>query len=409
MSEDIGGFLLDEIAKFLERFVVMSRAQADTMALFVAHTHAADAAEATPYLCVTSAEKRSGKSRLREALELVVHQPLPASNISDAALFRAVATLGPTLLLDEADAIFKSREREDLRGMLNAGYRRGALAYRMGGANKTTLENFPVFCPKAFFGIGDFLPDTLADRAITIRLQRRTRTETVERFRLHEVKPEGEMLRDRVADWLEPQVDHLRTLKPELPDELDDRAQDSWECLFAIADLAGEKWPMRARAAALEVSTGDSRLDDSLTARLLADLHGIFATTERRRFQTAELIDELVKIEESPWGDWHGRPITPQALSKLLRPYRIQTMSVKVDGVTVRGYKAEQFAEAFDRTLGVGAVTGVTAVTSRLAPGAASNAGNAGNATYANGHIEVADDELERLIEEHHDIVEGLL
>jgi uncharacterized protein related to proFAR isomerase len=34
------------------------------------------------------------------------------------------------------------------------------------GSSRTTLEEFEVFSAKAFFGIGDFLPDTLADRAI---------------------------------------------------------------------------------------------------------------------------------------------------------------------------------------------------------------------------------------------------
>jgi hypothetical protein len=34
-----------------------------------------------------------------------------------------------------------------------------------------------VFSAKAFFGIGDFLPDTLADRAIPIRLECRMREE----------------------------------------------------------------------------------------------------------------------------------------------------------------------------------------------------------------------------------------
>jgi hypothetical protein len=188
--ELLGG-LLDNVGAFVRRFVVMSDVQADAVTLWIAHTHAVGAGETTPYLAVTSAEKRSGKTRLREVLELLVSSALSASNISDAALFRAVEKLTPTLLLDEADAVFKAREREDLRGMLNAGYRRGAVAYRMGGANKTTLEAFPVFCAKAFFGIGDFLPDTLADRAIPIRLQRRTSDEPVERFRRREVEPEG--------------------------------------------------------------------------------------------------------------------------------------------------------------------------------------------------------------------------
>ena len=86
---------------------------------------------------------------------------MQTANISDAALFRAVAELSPTLLMDEVDAIWKSREREELRGLLNAGYRRGAVAHRMGGANNRNLETFPVFSPKAFAG---------ARRAVTERL-----------------------------------------------------------------------------------------------------------------------------------------------------------------------------------------------------------------------------------------------
>ena len=52
------------------------------------------------------------------------------------------------------------------------------------------------------------------------------------------------------------------------------------------------------------------------------------------------------------WGDWYGRTITAQALSKLLRPYRIKTTSVKVDGTTVRGYKVEGEKERWSCTTG---------------------------------------------------------
>lgn len=348
--------LLDDVGAFIRRFVVMSDAQADAVTLWIAHTHAVDAAETTPYLAITSAEKRSGKTRLREALELLVSSALSASNISDAALFRAVENLTPTLLLDEADAVFRAREREDPRGMLNAGYRRGAVAYRMGGANKTTLERFPVFCAKAFFGIGDFLPDTLADRAIPVRLQRRTSEEPVERFRRREAEPEGHALRDCLAAALEPRLEELQQARPHLPDELDDRAEDSWEPLFEIADLADKDWPERARRAALTLFSPDHREDDSMTARLLSDIYTVFEANGDERFKTAELIERLCEIEESPWGDWYGKAITAQALSKLLRPHRIKTMPVWAEGKTVRGYKAEQFDEAWFRVLGVRSV-----------------------------------------------------
>jgi Protein of unknown function (DUF3631) len=372
---------LDETARFVRRFVVISETQAHTLALWAAHTHAVEAAETTPYLAVTSAVKRSGKTRLREVLGLVVHEPLSASNISDAALFRAVEKLSPTLLLDEADAIFKAREREDLRGMLNAGYRRGAVAYRMGGANKTTLESFPVFCAKGFFGIGDFLPDTLGDRAIHVRLERRLRGESVERFREREAAPEGLELRDRLADWLTPQVDELHRARPTLPDELDDRAQDSWEPLLAIADLVGGDWPERARRAALELSTGDEREDDSLMAQLLADIRSVFNLYGHSRLKTADLLAQLHAIEESPWADCYGKPLSAHGLSRLLKPCRIKTMPVKVEGETVRGYKIEQFVDAFDRVLGVTSVTDVTRESTSQARGNAGNACNQASGT----------------------------
>ena len=43
--------------------------------------------------------------------------------------------------------------------------------------------------------------------------------------------------------------------------------------------------------------------------------------------------------------------VTAHALSRLLNPYRIKAMPVRVEGETVRGYKAEQFADAFLRDL----------------------------------------------------------
>ena len=69
----MSAILLDDVARFVRRFVVLTEAQADTLALWVAHTHAFEAAETTPYLAITSAEKRSGKTRLLEVLELLVH------------------------------------------------------------------------------------------------------------------------------------------------------------------------------------------------------------------------------------------------------------------------------------------------------------------------------------------------
>ena len=121
-----------------------------------------------------------------------MHAGLPTANTSDAALFRTISELGRRCCSMRSTRSSKAREREDLRGLLNAGYRRGSVVRRMGGAKNTTLETFEVFCPKAFAGIGNCLPDTILDRSITIGLQRKTREETVERFRRRDVGQEDE-------------------------------------------------------------------------------------------------------------------------------------------------------------------------------------------------------------------------
>jgi len=348
-----GAGLLDDLAAFIRRFVVVSTAQATVIALWIVHTHTLDAAEATPYLAVTSAEKRSGKTRLLEVLTLLVARPLATSNISDAALFRSISNDRPTLLFDEIDAIFgaKARDREDLRGMINAGHRRGAEVRRVGGANRDKLEVFPVFSPKALAGIGR-LPDTVADRSFPIRLERRAQGEEVERFRRRDVEPEAVALRERVERFAAESIELLKAARPDLPADLDDRAQDGAEPLLAIVDLAGGERPHRARAAMVELLEGREVDDGSHRVRLLADVHQVFATSDVDRLATIDLLDGLRAIDDAPWAEWSGKGLTPRGLSKLLGEYAIRPRSIRVDdGSTPKGYKREQFEDAWRRYL----------------------------------------------------------
>lgn len=63
------GGLLDRAARTLRSYVVFqSDAQVVAASLWVVHTHAFEAAEATPYLAITSPERESGKTRLLEVL-----------------------------------------------------------------------------------------------------------------------------------------------------------------------------------------------------------------------------------------------------------------------------------------------------------------------------------------------------
>jgi len=355
-----GAQALDDVEAFIRRYVVFgSGAQAVAVALWTAHTHAFAAAEATPYLSVTSPEKRSGKTRLQEVLELLVARPLRTSNISTAALFREIDAQSVTGFFDEADAIFsrKGDTAEELRGILNAGHRKGATVARCVGEGKSMrTHRFSVFCPKLIAAIGQ-LPDTIADRSIAIRLQRRRKSDRVERFRYRSAREAGETFRGALAAWADEHLDALGDARPELPDALDDRAQDGWEPLLAIADEAGGTWPERARAAAAELAEDDSG-DDSLGILLLHHVRDAFEAASADKLFTAGLLASLVDRDDGPWAEWWGREVengntkSPAArVARLLAPYDIEPTKIRIHEKTGRGYHRATFEPVWERYL----------------------------------------------------------
>lgn len=347
--------LLGELVSLVHRFVVMTEAQAVAWALWVAHTHVLDAADETPYLSITSPEKRSGKTRVLEVSELVVARPWKTDRVSAAALVRKIDKVAPTLLLDESDAAFNGDEAysEALRGILNAGHRRGGRAsVCIGQGSAIDVHDFSAFCPKAIAGIGK-LPGTVADRAIPIRLQRKERAEAVERFRARKARAGTSPLLARLGSWAAASIPALQGAEPELPDELSDRAQDGAEPLLAIAELAGGDWSKRARSALVELFTGDNPEDDSLGVRLLRDCRAVFeAHPNEDKLASADLRAALVDLEESPWSELHkGKPLTVRGLARLLNPYGIGSGTVRLGENTAKGYYRRSFEDTWSRYL----------------------------------------------------------
>jgi 5S rRNA maturation endonuclease (ribonuclease M5) len=345
--------LVEACARTVRRFVVLSDEQALAVALWVLHTHALDAADVTPFLVITGPTMRSGKTRLLETLELLVAKPWRVTLPSEAVLFRKVDRDQPTLLLDECDAVFRStsEKTEPLRALLNAGNRRGTRVPRCVQRGKAfDLVEFDVFCPRALAAIGD-LPGTIMDRGIVIRLRRRTPDEPLERFRFREAEAELSPLRATMEAWGREAVGKLRAARPGVPEALDDRAAEAWEPLLAIADLSGGDWPARARAAAVLLSGGPAKGEDGVGVRLLQDIHRVFEEYGADRLETQALLEALCEDETAPWGDWHGRRLTPQALARLLRPFGIGPCKWREGARVVRGYARGAFEDAFFRYL----------------------------------------------------------
>ncbi len=248
-----GAAVLDELRAAIGRYVVLPSEEALTaVTLWVAATHIQSVLQHAPRLAVVGPTKGCGKSRLLDVLHETVHRPMMTVNTSPAVVFRVIGKNPPTLLVDEADTIFgpKAGDKEDLRGLLNAGHQRNRPAWRISGPEQKPTS-FPTFAMAALAGIGD-LPDTIMDRAVVLRMQKRKPSERITPFRSRYSVPELNAVRDRLATWLTPLRGTAAGLVPQMP--VEDRAADTWEPLVTVADLAGSHWPDQARAACLAMA-----------------------------------------------------------------------------------------------------------------------------------------------------------
>ena len=208
-----GDELLDALIEHFRRFAVLPDEAAPILALWVLHAHAHDAALVSPILAVLSPEKRCGKTTVLTLVQALTPRALSTSNITSAALFRAVEGWGPTLLIDEADTFL--RNNEELRVVLNSGHNRlTAYVVRTVGDDHTPAK-FRTWAPKAIALIG-LLPDTLADRAVTVALRRKRPDERVERLRLDRTD-EFKSLYRYAARWTEDNLEALREADPDVP------------------------------------------------------------------------------------------------------------------------------------------------------------------------------------------------
>ena len=214
-----GAALLDEIRGFLARYVAFPSTHAlVAVVLWVAHTHLVDRFESTPRLALLSPEKQSGKTRTLELVELLAASAEFLMGASASFIFRLIGGERVTVLLDECDAIWSRKgadeSAEAMRGIVNAGHRKGATVGRVAMVGQTAkLERFPVYASVALAGIGD-LPDTILDRSVIVRMRRRAPDEPVEPYRERLSRPEGKALHDRLVDWCATVADKVGCPRP---------------------------------------------------------------------------------------------------------------------------------------------------------------------------------------------------
>ena len=345
-----GSEVLNSVESYLSRFVSYPSPEAKIAhALWIAHTHRMDVWDSTPRIAFLSPEPASGKSRALEVTGSLVPRPIESVSATPAYLFRKVGDPEglPTILYDEIDTVFgpRSRDHEDIRAMINAGHRRGAVAGRCVIRGQTIeTEELPAYCAMALAGLGN-LPDTILSRSVLIQMRRRSPDEEVEPYRRRQHEREGKQIFDVLSDW----IASVSFKDPELPEEIQDRNADVWEPLLMVADAAGGQWPKRARVAAVALVAASRYKAPSLGVRLLGDIRKVFMAEDQ--ISSTDLINRLIALDEAPWGNFRGKPLTPNNLARLLKNFEVISKNVRIDGSVLKGYTRESFADPWSRYL----------------------------------------------------------
>lgn len=371
-----GAPVLDDVARFVERYVAFPSPHCVTVVvLWAAHTWAAERFYVTPRLVLDSAEPGSGKTRVLEVLVLLCRMPKLTISTTTAALYRriAAAEVPITVLMDEVDALFGPRptpQAEDLRALLNAGYKRGATVDRCVGDGKSIrVEEFPVFAPCALAGLAGRMPSTITTRSVVVHMRRRAPGEHVQPFRERDAAALAEPARAALAGWVDLVATDLEQARPEMPARVVDRPAEVWEALLAVADAAGGDWPDRARSACryFVLDTDDDAV--SFGVRLLRDVRLVFDGADR--MPSADLVAALVKLDEAPYADLYGKPIDQRRVATELGRYGVKAKPVRMtDGRTPRGYLTagpDGLLDAWQRYL-PDAATGATDATGQVNP-----------------------------------------
>jgi hypothetical protein len=379
--------LLNDIEGVIQRHVILNEHAAAALAVWVLHTYVFEMRDTVAYVAIESPEKRCGKTTLLSVLAAMACKPLIASNITVGALFRSVHTCSPTLFIDEADTFMAGNGT--MRGIINSGNtRRTAYVLRLSHAKQhhsakepsphpdpipshpmgaereqqanayllnhsntirqspveytnTGLKKYSCWCPKVIAMIGQ-VPDTIADRSIVVKMARKLTTETC--------APLSELQTDDIkAKCMRFGLDmaqHIAEAGKIRGGGLNDRAADTFDPLFVIARLAGDEWEHKLHKAALALSS-TAEIENS-GAGLILDVLSLFGERGIDKMFSRDIVALLREgSTESPGLKYSA--IDEYQISKILRPYGVKPVSIRMGREVRNGYHSADFRDAVTR------------------------------------------------------------
>ena len=357
--------LLDDVEAHFRRFIaVTDDRDLKLLTLWTVSTHLAVALYTSPRLLIDSTMPGSGKTTVLDHLSRLACRSVQAASLSSPALLVRMLEHGVrTILLDEVDRSLHPNKPgvEDLIGILNSGYRRGAtrpvLVPEKGGG--WLVREMPTFSPFAMAGNSPRLPDDTVSRSIRILLMPDL-DGTIEDSDWEILEPEAEHLRIRIEAFADAVRNDVSGMNVDLPKACIGRAKEKWRPLKRVAVAAGGHWPaiadeLIARSLAEDSDEREAGLRNLPPGMvLLGDLHTIWP--EDDFVATKDLVTKLIHHNPEYWGlgSSYGKPLTDTRLGRMVAQASKIT-SVRPGGRGPRGYQKSEFIQVWHR-LGIGRI-----------------------------------------------------
>jgi putative DNA primase/helicase len=155
-------------------------------------------------------------------------------------------------------------------------------------------------------------------------------------------------VRAKCRRWADDHIEQLKAAHVTVPPSGNDRADDNWTPLFAIASIIGGDWPEKVKSSMAEmVHYGD---DDAIGSKLLTDIRNIFEAGTSDRIFSSDLVEALKELTESPWADWNkGKGLTTNGMARLLKPFGIESKTMRIEEGRYKGYTLDSFQDSFNR------------------------------------------------------------
>jgi putative DNA primase/helicase len=351
---------LQQLRNAFNNFIVLQPSSDLALALWAIGTYMIKPRESKeqpfsnfPILRITSPDRESGKSTLRQVLNEITYNPKSLTNTTVAAIYRQASNEIRTLLIDEFDSMMMSNGSEFEAAMNNvmfASFEIDGTVERCDRDSRDVISYYP-WGPRVVIGNGP-VSHTLESRCMTIYLKRKLPTESVLRlpvFRRQQPDYFTE-LRASIESYANDLYRKVQQVEIQQDLGLENREFDRYEPLLKIAQAIDTNLFEEFLMLVLKMRNVVQE-PPSIHVQLLVDIYLIFEEMTKDRLATAHILEKLRQLPESPWREMHDRPrptLTDMYIASSLRLFNIGPRQLG-DGTNKRGYFRSDFDDAYAR------------------------------------------------------------